>query len=147
MADKRITELQPLEAANVESTVDVLAVADVSAAETKKVKIADAVAAALASGVPDGSIPGSKIEPDSITSNELAPDSVGASELADNAVDTDAIQDGAVTTDKLADGAVTRVTSLRMVRLIATNSLLIQLTALCTSKIAASLRSNLSRIR
>lgn len=107
MADKRITELQPLDAANVESTVDVLAVADVSAAETKKVKIADAVAAALASGVPDGSIPGSKIEPDSITSNELAPDSVGASELADNAVDTDAIQDGAVTTDKLADGAVT----------------------------------------
>jgi hypothetical protein len=50
----------------------------------------------------DGSIPGSKIEPDSITSLELAPDSVTDVELADNAVDTDAIQDGAVTNDKLS---------------------------------------------
>ena len=107
MADKRITELAPITAAGAQSDVDVLAIADVSAAETKKITLADAVTAGLAGGVPDGSIPGSKIEPDSITSIELAPDSVTDVELADNAVDTGAIQDGAVTTEKLADGAVT----------------------------------------
>lgn len=107
MADKRITELQPLEAAAVQGTVDVLAVADVSAAETKKIKVGDLVAAGLAGGVPDGSIPGSKIEENTITSKELAPDSVTDVELADNAVDTGAIQDGAVTTAKLADSSVT----------------------------------------
>nr|BAR30386.1 phage-related tail fiber protein [uncultured Mediterranean phage uvMED] len=107
MADKRITELQPLEAAAVQGSVDVLAVADVSAAETKKIKVGDLVAAGLAGGVPDGSIPGSKIEENTITSRELAPDSVTDVELADNAVDTDAIQDGAVTTEKLADSSVT----------------------------------------
>ena len=107
MADKRISELQPIEAAGVQGDVDVLALADISAAETKKIKVGDLVAAGLAGGVPDGSIPGSKIEPDSITSTELAPDSVTDVELADNAVDTGAIQDGAVTTEKLADGSVT----------------------------------------
>ena len=71
MADKRITELQPLEAAAVLGSVDVLAVADVSAAETMKIKVGDLVAAGLAGGVPDGSIPGSKIEEDTITSKEL----------------------------------------------------------------------------
>ena len=106
MADKRITELQPLDAAAVQGSVDVLAVADVSAAETKKIKVGDLVAAGLAGGVPDGSIPGSKIEEDTITSKELAPDSVTDVELADNAVDTAAIQDKAVTKEKLADGAV-----------------------------------------
>jgi hypothetical protein len=107
VADKRISELQPIDAAGVQGDVDVLALADISAAETKKITLGDAVAAGLAGGVPDGSIPGSKIEPDSITSIELAPDSVTDVELADNAVDTNAIQDGAVTTEKLADGAVT----------------------------------------
>ena len=106
MADKRITELQPLDAAAVQGSVDVLAVADVSASETKKIKVGDLVAAGLAGGVPDGSIPGSKIEEDTITSKELAPDSVTDVELADNAVDTAAIQDKAVTKEKLADGAV-----------------------------------------
>ena len=62
MADKRITELQPLDAASVQGAVDVLAVADVSASETKKITVGDAVAAGLAGGVPDGSIPGSKID-------------------------------------------------------------------------------------
>nr|BAR30336.1 phage-related tail fiber protein [uncultured Mediterranean phage uvMED] len=107
MADKRISELQPITAAGVEGDTDVLALADISAAETKKITVGDVVAAGLAGGVPDGSIPGSKIEPDTITSLELAPDSVTDVELADNAVDTDAIQDGAVTTEKLADGSVT----------------------------------------
>jgi hypothetical protein len=107
VADKRISELQPIDAAGVQGDVDVLALADISAAETKKITLGDAVAAGLAGGVPDGSIPGSKIEENSITSKELAPDSVTDVELADNAVDTGAIQDGVVTTDKLADGSVT----------------------------------------
>jgi hypothetical protein len=107
VADKRISELQPIDAAGVQGDVDVLALADISAAETKKITLGDAVAAGLAGGIPDGSIPGSKIEENSITSKELAPDSVTDVELADNAVDTGAIQDGAVTTEKLADGAVT----------------------------------------
>ena len=62
MADKRITELQPLDAAGTQATVDVLAVADVSAAETKKIKVGDLVAAGLAGGVPDGSIPAQKLK-------------------------------------------------------------------------------------
>lgn len=106
MADKRITELSPINAAGVEGEVDVLALADVSAAETKKVTVVDAVTAALSGGVPDGSISGSKLAPESITSLELAPDSVTDVELADNAVDTAAIQNKAVTQGKLADGAV-----------------------------------------
>jgi hypothetical protein len=106
VADKRITELAPITAAGTQADVDVLAIADVSAAETKKITATDVVAAGLGD-IPDGSIPGGKIEPDSITSLELAPDSVTDVELADNAVDTGAIQDGAVTTEKLADGAVT----------------------------------------
>ena len=56
MADKRITELAPLTAAGTEGDVDVLAIADVSAAETKKITAADVVIAGLEGGVPDGSI-------------------------------------------------------------------------------------------
>ena len=106
MADKRITELSPIDAAGVESDIDVLALADVSAAETKKVTPTAVVIAGLTGGVPDGSIPGSKIEENTITSKELGPDSVTSVELADNAVDTGAIQNKAVTQEKLADGAV-----------------------------------------
>ena len=107
MADRRITELQPLDAASAQGSVDVLAVADVSAAETKKITLGAAVAAALTDGVPDGSIPGSKIANDSITATQLAANSVGASELADDSVDAAAIQSGAVGTDKLENLAVT----------------------------------------
>lgn len=106
MADKRITELNQLNAASLQPAVDVLAVADVSAAETKKITAKDLVDTALPT-VPDGTIPGSKIEENTITSKELAPDSVTDVELADNAVDTAAIQNDAVTTEKLADGSVT----------------------------------------
>lgn len=95
MADLRITQLPPLATADVESAVDLVAVADVSASETKKLTVAGAVAAGIPSVV-DGSIPGSKLAPNSVTANELAPDSVGASELADQAVDGNAIQTGAV---------------------------------------------------
>ena len=67
MADKRITELAPITAAGAQGDVDVLAIADVSAAETKKIKVVDVVVAGLATGVPDGTIPGSIIEENTIT--------------------------------------------------------------------------------
>ena len=105
VADKRISELNPLSSADLDANQDVLAVADLSATETKKVTPTALIVGSVGV-VPDGTIPGSKIEPDSITSLELAPDSVTDVELADNAVDTGAIQDKAVTQDKLADGAV-----------------------------------------
>ena len=105
MADKRISELNPLSSADLDANSDVLAVADLSASETKKLTPTALIVGSVGV-VPDGTIPGSKIEPDSITSLELAPDSVTDVELADNAVDTGAIQNKAVTQEKLADGAV-----------------------------------------
>ena len=102
MADKRITELQPIDGTGV-APLDVLAIADVSAGETKKVTAGALVAAGLAGGIPDGSIPGSKIVDGAIHPKQLGPNSVGGSELANNSVDTNAIIDGAVTGDKLAD--------------------------------------------
>ena len=71
MADKRITELTLLDAASVQGSVDVLAIADVSAAETKKIKVGDVVAAGLSGGIPDGSIPGIKLQANSLTANQL----------------------------------------------------------------------------
>ena len=108
MADKRITELAPLDAAGAQGAVDVLAVADVSAAETKKITLGAAVAAGLAGGVPDGSIDGSKIADRSIPGVKLELEAVTADELAANSVHTDSIVDKAVSTEKLADLAVTR---------------------------------------
>ena len=105
MADKRISELNPLSSADLDAASDVLAVADLSASETKKLTPTALIVGSVGV-VPDGTIPGSKIEPDSISSLELAPDSVTDVELADNAVDTAAIQNKAVTQEKLADGAV-----------------------------------------
>ena len=104
MADKRITELQRLNSADAQGSTDVLAIADVSAAETKKITLGDAVAAGLTGGIPDGSIPGSKIQVNSITSLELGPDSVGGSELSNNSVDKNALIDGAVSNEKLSGG-------------------------------------------
>ena len=105
MADKRISELNPLGSADLDAASDVLAVADLSATETKKITPTALIVGSVGV-VPDGTIPGSKLEEDSVTSRELAPDSVTDVELADNAVDTGAIQDKAVTQEKLADGAV-----------------------------------------
>ena len=102
MADKRISELQPIEAAAVQGQIDVLALADISAAETKKITLGDAVAAGLAGGVPDGSIPGDKIEGDSISGDRLEENSITSRELAPNSVDTIHVIDGAITNAKLA---------------------------------------------
>ena len=101
MADARITELAPLIASNAQPTVDVLAVADVSTTETKKITLADVVESGIGS-VADGSIPGKKLIPGSVTSLEIADGGIEAVDLADNAVTTPKINDGAVTPDKIA---------------------------------------------
>jgi hypothetical protein len=114
VADKRITELNPILAADTEADVDVLALADVSAAETKKIKVVDVVAAAAGSlpdgtingdTIIDGSISGGKLEENSVTSRELAPNSVNTIHIVDGAVTNDKLA-GGITGDKLEDGAI-----------------------------------------
>ena len=128
MADKKITQLNQLASADV-AALDVAAVADISANETRKVTVPDLVQAGVRM-MPPNSIPGSKLENDSvsgdklqqhsvtggptgeialdtITSDNIADNAVGADELADNSVDTPAIQDGAVTGDKIAADTIT----------------------------------------
>ena len=118
MPDKRITDLAPLAGPDLAADVDVLAIADVSAGETKKIKATDVVAGSINNLPPgsingdviiDGTIQGIKLEENSITDRELAPDSVGTIHLKDQAVTTAKITDLAVTSQKLADGAVTTV--------------------------------------
>lgn len=127
MADKRISELQELPAADVVASIDVLPIADISASETRKIKVSSLGTAAIA-GVADGAISGSKLENgtvtgdkladgtvtgskvanDTLTADNIAPNAIGASELANGAVDTDALQGSAVTGAKIADSAVGR---------------------------------------
>ena len=127
MADRRISELQEILASEVRADADVLALADISASETRKIKVAE-LAEAAADALPDGSVDGAvledgsvngskiedgtitgdKIANDTITADQLAPNSIGSSELADGAVDTAAIQDDAVTGAKIADSALGR---------------------------------------
>ena len=85
MADLKISQLPELSGAALQSD-DVLAVADLSASETKKIKAKDLVQASL-SQIDNGSIPSDKID------GSLAPESIGSVELAD----------GSVTAAKLAD--------------------------------------------
>lgn len=106
MADQKISALSALLQADVQATTDVLPIADISTAETKKVTPAALVGAGV-SGLAAGTIDGSKIKADSVTTAQIAPNAITASELADNAVDTAAIADGAVTTAKIADDSVT----------------------------------------
>ena len=104
MADKRISELAPLSSAALDAASDVLAVADLSASETKKLT-PTALRLALLGWCLTERFRAQRLK-DSITSLELPPDSVTDVELADNAVDTATIQNKAVTQEKLADGAV-----------------------------------------
>lgn len=87
MADLKITELPPLSGALLQAD-DPVAVADVSASETKKITAKDLVQGAIAL-IDDGSIPGSKV------SGGLSPGSIGTDDLAD----------GCVTAAKLADSS------------------------------------------
>lgn len=119
MADRKISELSQLAGADV-NAVDVAAVADISANETRKVTIKDLAEAGnrlLSPGsipfdkiadIPDGYIEGDKLAGDSITADQIAPDSITSSELADQAVDTASLQDNAVTGPKLNASAFNR---------------------------------------
>jgi len=87
MADLKITGLPALAEAGIQST-DVLALADISATETKKVTVKDLVAAA-AQFLDAGDIPAAKV-----------------GTLGTNQVATGAIVDGAVTNVKLANSSI-----------------------------------------
>ena len=102
MADTRISDLPALAAGDL-AGVDVVAIADLSASETKKLSAQDLAQAGIGL-IADGSIPGAKLVSNSVTSLQLAPDAVTDVELADNAVDTAAIADAAVTNSKIASG-------------------------------------------
>ncbi len=129
MPDTEISKLPPLTAAQLQAD-DVLAIADISAVETKKVRADDLVIAAL-ERVPDGTIDPNKLDwsqlnSDSISGDDLAdnsiadeklvantltaraiaPNAIGASELADASVDTAALQVGAVDNGALATNSV-----------------------------------------
>lgn len=102
MADTRISDLPALAGSDLMG-IDLVAVADLSASETKKLTAKDLVQNG-AGLIDDGTIPGVKLVADSVTAAQLAPDSVTDSELANNAVDTAAIADLAVTNSKIASG-------------------------------------------
>ncbi len=106
MADSTITALAPLSGADAQPAVDVLAVADVSTAETKKIKLSDVVSAGI-TAVPPGTIPGSALVAGSVTSTQIGAGEVGTSELADNSVTTAKISAGAVTAVKIANDSIT----------------------------------------
>lgn len=129
MPDTEISKLPPLSQAQLQAN-DVLAIADISAVETKKVRADDLVVAAL-ERVPDGTVDPNKLnwsilDSDSISGDDLAdesiadekliantltarsiaPNAIGASELADASVDTAAIQVGAVDNGALGTNSV-----------------------------------------
>lgn len=104
MPDLEISNLPAMTGAGL-AAADPLAIADISASETKKVTAKDLVQASMQL-IDDDSIPGGKIAPDSITADEIADNAIGSGELADGAVDTAALQDDAVTQAKMADASV-----------------------------------------
>ncbi len=106
--DLRISELPSLLQEDLDG-VDRLAVADLSASETKQIKTVDLVEEVLVRILDDGTIPGSKIVTDSVTALQIAPDAVGTSELANGAVDTAALANAAVTGDKIASETIKAV--------------------------------------
>ena len=105
MADKRITELSTLTGPQLDSDVDVLAIADVSAAETKKITPVSLIATAIGA-LPEGSVDGDVIIDNSISGSALKENSVTSRELAPDSVNTIHVVDGAVTSEKILDGTI-----------------------------------------
>ena len=101
MADRRISQLNRIEADEVQSDIDLLALADVSTNETKALAPTDLVTAGL-DGIADGSIAGSKIELGSLNGTHLEENSITDRELGPDSVDTIHVKDGAITEAKLA---------------------------------------------
>lgn len=94
MADLRISELATLAGANL-AAGDFLAVADVSASESRKITVTDFVGNAVTliadATIPNAkilfnsaSIPGSALQADSVTSTQIAENGVTSLELSDN---------------------------------------------------------------
>ena len=114
MADKRISDLPPLAEAELDAAIDLLAIADISAAETKKVTAQSLIAQGIGqapensldgSVIADGSLPGGKLEADSITQRELAPNSVNTIHVVDGAI-TNGKLAGGITGDKISDAQI-----------------------------------------
>ena len=103
MADLKISELPVLDGADLDA-VDEMALADLSASETRRINTKKFLENGTSRVIADGTIPGAKLVPDSVTAREIGPGAVTASELASGAVVTVAIQDGAVTDPKIANG-------------------------------------------
>ena len=100
MPDTEISKLPPLTKAQLQAD-DVLAIADVSLVETKKIRSDDLVAAGL-DRLPDGSVDPNKLDWNGFTAPvTLPPGSVTTTELADGSVTTEKIADGAVTAAKI----------------------------------------------
>jgi hypothetical protein len=106
VADQKITQLNQLLAADAQATVDVLPIADVSTAETKKITLADVVTAGIAS-ISNNTIAGAKLQNDSVTATQIAANAVGTSELVNSSVTIAKINAGAVTADKVASNTLT----------------------------------------
>ena len=129
MPDTEISKLPPLSQEQLQAD-DVLAIADISAVETKKVRADDLVVAALervpdgtvdpnklnwsilnsdsisGDDIGDGTIADEKLITNTLTARVIAPNAIGASELADSSVDTSALQIGAVDNGALATNSV-----------------------------------------
>ena len=125
MPDTEISKLVELSSVDLQET-DPLAVADLSAVETKKVTVKSLIEKGVdilssdaidpdkidwdsqaanqinGSSIKDRSIAGGKLILDTVTAAEIAPNAIGSSELANQAVDTAALQDSAVTASKVA---------------------------------------------
>ena len=129
MPDTEISKLPLLSKAQIQAD-DALAIADISAVETKKVRADDLVTGAL-ERVPDGSINPNKLDwsllnsdsisgddladgsiadekliANTLTARSIAPNAIGSSELSDSSVDTAALQVGAVDNGALGTNSV-----------------------------------------
>ena len=129
MADLQITQLPELSSAQLQAT-DPIALADVSATETKKITAKNFVQGAFglvdAASIPatalsypltagqivtatlaDNSVTAQKIAENTITALQINANAITSSELADSSVDANALQSNSVTTDKILDLNVT----------------------------------------
>ena len=99
MADLQISALPALGEAGIQAT-DVLALADISATETKKVTVKDLIAAGAAL-IDSGDIPAAKV------ATPFAADSVATATIQNLAVTTAKIANGAITATQITDATIT----------------------------------------
>ena len=129
MPDTEISKLPPLSKAQLQAD-DVLAIADISAVETKKVKADDLVVGALertpngsidpnkldwsqlnsdsisGDDLADGSIADEKLIANTLTARSIAPNAIGSSELANDSVGWQELQDKAVNNAAIGDNSI-----------------------------------------